>query len=210
MPYSQFTLPRVEQEFGLTSQVADLFPDVPPVPASAVLADGLTANTELALRQETEKARSELLVAPVLAELWRQSGRRLAVYSGAELDVDPARSLTGVCDFLVADAPLLMPVRPPIVVVVESKRYDVSSGYAQCAAEMVAAQELNRRANTGRQVVYGAVSNGTSWQFLRLVATTLQFDTRVYQLPDLDRILGILLSICGFGPAPLHPRPDSQ
>jgi hypothetical protein len=207
--YSKFTVPRVEREFGLTTGVADLFAGVPPVEPSAVLTDGLAANVELALRQETEKARSELIIAPVLAEVWRRADRRLAVFSGVLLDVDEARSLNGVCDFLITDSPPVVPVRAPILAVVESKRYELSSGYGQCAAALVAAPELNRRKGTGRDAVYGACTTGTEWQFLRLAAARLTLDARVYVLADLPRILGILLAVCGFGPAPLHPRPDA-
>lgn len=210
MAYSRFTLTRVEQDFGLTIGAADLFPAVPPVPPAPETARLLTRNLELAAAQGTEKASSELLIAPLLADLWELSGRLLAVYSGVELSVDPARELDGVCDFLITPAPQVVPVRAPVMAVVESKRYEVSSGYAQCAAEMVAALELNRREATGRTTVYGAATNGGEWQFLRLAGTRLDIDTRIHPISDPARILGILLAVCGFGPSPLHPRPDAS
>ena len=211
MPYSQFTLAAVRRDFGLAVGTStDLFASVPPVPPSPGVADTLRTYLPLALAQNNEKARSELLIAPLLADLWRQAGHRLAVFSGVELSVDPARSLTGVCDFLIAHPPQVEPVGPPILAVVEAKREDIPSGYGQCAAELVAALELNRQERTGRDVVYGCVSTGLEWRFLRLTGTALDIDVGLYLISDPARILGILLAVCGFGPAPLHPRPDAR
>ncbi len=211
MPYSQFTLAAVRRDFGLTVGTStDLFPAIPSPPPTDLLSATLARNLPLALAQNNEKARSELLIAPVMAELWSLSDYRLAVFSGVELNVDAARSLTGVCDFVVARPPQVEPVGPPIVVVVEAKKEDIPSGYGQCAAEMIAAQELNRRAATGQEAVYGCVSTGSEWRFLRLAAAQLDIDIRVYLISDPARILGILLAVCGFGPTPLHPRPDAK
>lgn len=211
MPYSQFSLADVRKQFGLTVRTStDLFPTVPPVPPSPAVVAVLDMNLPLAVAQNNEKARSELLIAPLLADLWRQSGYQLAVYSGVEFNVDPARFLTGVCDFLIAQPPQVEPVGPPILALVEAKKEDLPSGYGPCAAELVAALELNRREGTGREVVYGCVSTGTDWKFLRLTGSTLDIDLKLYLISDPAHILGIFLAVCGFGPAPLHPRPDAQ
>ena len=210
MPYSQFTLAAVRRDFGLTVGTStDLFPGVPPVPPSPAVAGILQTYLPLALAQSNEKARSELLIAPLLAELWRQAGHRLAVFSGVEFNVDAARSLTGVCDFLVAHPPQVEPVGPPILAVIEAKREDIPSGYGECAAELVAALEFNRHEKTGRETVYGCVSTGLEWRFLRLSGVTLDIDVSLYLITDPAAILGIFLAVCGFGPAPLHPRPES-
>lgn len=210
MPYSQFTFAEARRQFGLTVDTSsDLFRDVPPVAPSPAVVAGLETNMPLAVAQNNEKARSELLIAPLLADLWRQSGHRLAVYSGVEFNVDPSRSLAGVCDFLIARPPQVEPVGPPILALVEAKKEDIPSGYGQCAAELVAALELNRREATGREVVYGCVSTGTEWRFLRLAGSALDIDRSLYLIADPAHILGIFMAVCGFGPAPLHPRPDA-
>ena len=69
---------------------------------------------------------------------YNEPEKGLAVYSGQRLDVDPARGLTGECDYLLAVAPPVLPLRPPLLTVVEAKKADLDLGLGQCAAEMVA------------------------------------------------------------------------
>ena len=48
------------------------------------------------MAMNTEKARSEMIIAPILMEAVRLSGYRLNLFSGLTLDVDKERGLTGV------------------------------------------------------------------------------------------------------------------
>jgi hypothetical protein len=52
----------------------------------------------------TEKARSEFLIAPVLAELRRQTKHQISLFSGTEFNVDPERGLSGFCDYLISQS----------------------------------------------------------------------------------------------------------
>lgn len=71
MAYSNFTLPEVEEKFGLAiSTSGPLFPGVPPVVASQAVRYTLETFGQLALSVNTEKARSEWMIAPVLGEMW--------------------------------------------------------------------------------------------------------------------------------------------
>src|SRR5436305_1473037 len=161
MAYSDFTLQKAMADFGLTADTThDLFGQVPPVPFSPGHRATLQDSVPLALLIHTEKGRSELLVAPVLAELWRQTGRQISVYSGTALDVDPKAGLNGVCDFLIGRGPQLPALTPPFFVVVEAKRDDIPGSYGQCVAEMVAALRMNRQQNTGVETGYGCVTTG--------------------------------------------------
>src|SRR5688572_12562326 len=102
MSYSDFTLPRVQADFGLTVDTThDPFARVPPTPVGPVLQQTLERQAPVALMGNTEKARSEWLIAPLLGELWVRSGRRISVLSGIEFEVDPAVGLTGICEFLI-------------------------------------------------------------------------------------------------------------
>src|SRR4051794_16188381 len=108
MAYSSFTLQKVMQDFHITADATrDLFGTVAPVTVGATTRQVVEDNLPLTLLIANEKARSELIVAPVLAELWRRSGRRIGVFSGAALDVDLAAGLNGVCDFLISRTPQL-------------------------------------------------------------------------------------------------------
>ncbi len=48
---------------------------------------------------------------------------------------------------------------------VEAKQDNFEAGWAQCLAEMIAAQRLNE---TAQIIIYGIVSNGNLWQFGKL------------------------------------------
>ena len=194
MAYSNFTLADVMTQFGIAVDTSrDLFGHIAPVPLGAPTRQTIQDNLQLALLIGNEKARSELIVAPLLADLWRHTGRRISVFSGMALDVDVATGLNGVCDFLVGRAPQLPDVSPPLFVVVEAKKDDIQGAYGQCGAEMLAALQLNTRHGTGVGTVYGCVTTGALWRFLRLTGTQLDIDVIEYHVSQVDHIFGILL-----------------
>jgi hypothetical protein len=53
----------------------------------------------LALNINTEKARSELIIAPLLVELRRLLNREISLFSGIDFTVDENQNLNGFCDF---------------------------------------------------------------------------------------------------------------
>ena len=56
---------------------------------------------------------------------------------------------------------------------------------------MVAAQKFNRA--KGQELpIYGSVTTGTFWQFLKLTGQDLTIDVTEYSLNPIERILGIL------------------
>lgn len=194
MAYSSFTLAEVMTQFGIAVDTSrDLFGHVAPVPLGATVRQTIQDNLQLALLIGNEKARSELLVAQILAELWRHTQHRISLYSGVALDVDVPAGLNGVCDFLIGRAPQLPDVSPPLFVVVEAKKDDMQGAYGQCAAEMVAALRLNRQHATSFESVSGCVTTGTSWRFMQLTGTQLDIDLTEYLLTQIDHIFGILL-----------------
>lgn len=202
MAFSDFPYPDVVAQFGLTEDSADLFAGVPVRAAGPALLAFLGTNLTLANLINTEKARSELLVAPVLSELWRQAGGRINLFSGAEFPADPDARLTGFVDFLIGRGPQLPRVSAPVVVVFEAKRDNIAEGYGQCIAAMVGAQRFNRRAGTGVETIYGGITTGINWKFLRLGGTALTFDLTEYTVQQTDRLLGILAHMVGLPPAP--------
>jgi hypothetical protein len=73
MAYNDFTLEMLIDQFDLEVQEqSDLFADLPPVPISDLLRQSLQEYAPFALEIGTEKARSEFIIAPVLAEVRRQ------------------------------------------------------------------------------------------------------------------------------------------
>jgi hypothetical protein len=198
MSFRDFTLPKVQQDFGLALDTSQpLFAGVAPVPLSETLRRFLDEFRPLGMSLPTEKGRSELLVAPLLAEVWRRSEHRISLYSGVELNADEAAGLAGVCDFLLGRSPQLYFVEAPVVAVVEAKKDSIPEGLGQCAAQMVAVQRFNQKANNPLDPVYGCVTTGALWRFLRLSGKRLDIDLDEYQIAQADRILGVLLYCCG-------------
>ena len=63
------------------------------------------------------------------------------------------------------------------------------------------AQRFNQRTNAPVDSVFGCVTSGTAWKFLRLTGNTLTYDLIEYEFSQVDRILGILTHIVGPPPA---------
>jgi hypothetical protein len=80
-------------------------------------------------------------------------------------------------------------IEAPAIVLIEAKKVDLIAAWGQCAAEMFAAQKFNLSMGKEIAVIYGSVTTGMQWQFLKLSGTDLTIDTTQYPL---DRILGIL------------------
>lgn len=201
MAYSNFNILDVQRQFGLTIRTGiDLFPHVPPVDPGPTLTNVLAVYGQLGLTVNTEKARSEWLIAPVLGELWSRAPDQLCVLSGVDFTVDAEAGLNGVCDFLIGRGPQLPMVTAPVLVVVEAKNESVPSGQGQCAAELVAVQRFNRREGTEVATLYGVITIGDNWRFMRLVGRELTIDIREYLIADLAKLFGILLHVVGLNP----------
>lgn len=192
MAYADFSLDSVVSRFSLDLDQARLFPNLSPLPPTAWLTETLARGTALALI--SEKARSEFVVAPILLNVRELVQNRIAIYSGQRLDVDQAEGLAGECDFLLAASAPLPVIRAPVVSVIEAKKADIDLGLGQCAAQMVGSLRFNEQAGNSIGVVYGCVTTGEVWQFLRLEARRLTIDTERFYIDDLGRILAAFVT----------------
>ena len=82
-----------------------------------------------------------------------------------------------------------------MVTIVEAKNESIRSGLGQCIAEMVAAQIFNQREGNDSGDVYGVVTTGSNWRFLKLENTTVVIDVTEYFINQIDKIFGILLHL---------------
>lgn len=196
MAFSNFAYPDVLTTFALQEDSADVFANVPSLAPSEPLRAVLPTNRELASLMNTEKARSELLVAPLLSDLWGRFRGRLNMHSGVDFPADPAAELTGFVDFIIGRGPQLPRISPPVLLAFEAKRDSIVDGYGQCIAAMVGAQRYNHRAGLPIDPIYGCVTTGSLWKFLRLAGSRVTFDGPEYNLLQIDRLLGILAFIC--------------
>lgn len=195
MPYSDFTLAKVKKAFDLTtSEDTDIFAAVPELECSNYLAETLRYNVPLALASNSEKARSEMIIAPILIEVRKQLQSRFSLFSGIDFNVDAEKGLTGFCDFIISSGTERLFINAPVMMLVEAKREDIIAGLGQCVAEMVAAQIFNEREGNEIPVIYGTVTSGTNWKFLKLAGKVVEIDLVEYYLTDVNKILGILAS----------------
>src|SRR5687767_12258689 len=73
MAYSDFTLSDLKRSFSLTfNEQTDLFAPIPGIPIGDLLQTILQENIPLALAIHTEKARSEMILVPILVEVRRR------------------------------------------------------------------------------------------------------------------------------------------
>jgi hypothetical protein len=194
MAYNQFTLDDVKQKLGVTTREApELFAGIPPATPSPWLVDHLHDTVPLALAISTEKARSEFIIAPILLEVRKRREGTISLFSGTEFNVDEAKGLTGFCDWILGRSPEQLTVEAPVVAIVEAKNENIRQGIAQCLAELVAAREFNARRGSVGHELYGAVTTGDLWRFMRLRDSVAEVDLSQFHIQNLDRILGVLL-----------------
>jgi hypothetical protein len=101
MAYSDFSLRKVKQDFNLTLiEGGSFLPSIQSLAPSQLLIDQLADGVPLALATGSEKARSELIISPVLMEVRRQLDRQISLFSGEDFTIAPELGLSGTCDFL--------------------------------------------------------------------------------------------------------------
>ena len=206
MAFTDFTLDKVLDRFGLNPERHNLFPNLESIQPSAWLLETLRRSASMAFT--SEKSRSEFIIAPVLIEAREATGEVFSIYSGQRLDTDAAAGLIGECDFIFAKTPYIYVLRAPIVSIVEAtqarqvhlqgqeaKKQDIEAGIGQCAAQLVAAKQFNEQRNSSFSQLYGCVTTGEVWQFICLTENTLQLDTKRYSLEELPDLLAVFKRI---------------
>lgn len=202
MAYDDFTLDRVLGDFSLKLDVrTDLFGRVPEVVVRPSLRSYLDDGVPLAVDVNTDKMRGELITAPIVAEVWLMARRRISFFSGSEFDVSEVHGLTGNCGFILALSRLQLILSDPAVIIYEARNEDIGAGLGPCGAQMVAARMFNERDGHGPTTIYGAVTTGIHWRFLKLESNQLFVDSRDYYLDPVGKILGILWRCVGGDPA---------
>jgi hypothetical protein len=175
---------------GLNLKSGCIFDKTAPLAPSSLLKQLLELHIKQALA--TEKAKSEFIIAPILFEIARKNQNSVSFFSGYPLDVDKNIGLKGFCDFLFSKMPNSPIIDAPIFCIAEAKNDNLDKGTPQCIAEMYAARLFNKNKKKPIDVIYGCVTTGYLWQFLRLEGDTILQETTIYSLSDLNKILGIL------------------
>jgi len=129
---------------------------------------------------------SKKLLIDAICEEAIQEFKRLRIWKGASLEGDRA---SGYVDYLIAERKRYL--EAPMLCIIEAKKDDFEQGLAQCLVEMQACQWINHK--LGREIdVLGIVTNGTTWNFYKLVSSGQVYETAAHALGDLEVVLGWL------------------
>lgn len=198
MAYSKFSLKAVKEQLGIkVIEDTRLFnpEQIPKVPITEYLQMTLAEFAPLALSINTEKSRSEWIIAPVLAEVRKHYQNRISLFSGTTFNVDESRGLDGQCDYIFSLNPEQLYIVAPIIAIVEAKKEDIVGGVGQCISTMYAAHLFNEREQLSLPWVYGAITSGTTWKFLKLHGQTAYLDRDEYYLKEIEVLMGIFCTI---------------
>jgi hypothetical protein len=198
MAYNRFSLEKVVEQFGLTIKNTTESVVNKPIKtqqASQLLVETLKRNASLAKAIATEKALSEFIVAPILAEIREMSDNKISLFSGIELNLDAQQGLNGRCDFIISLGDNQFYLTAPVVTIVEAKKSILQNGYGQCIAEMVASQLFNERKERPLKTIYGVVTNGHNWQFMSLEAKIVTIENREFSIENVNELLSVLMKM---------------
>lgn len=197
MAYSQFSLKDIKEKLGLQlieDQSLIQRGTVEKIAISDHLKTTLRETAPLALAINTEKSRSEWIIAPILAELRKQLNNQISLFSGTAFNVDPSKGLEGQCDYIVSLNPEQFYLTAPILTIVEAKKENLVGGLGQCIATLYAASQFNQREGYPIEAIHGAVTTGSVWKFVKLVEQQAYIDLDEYYLKEIELLMGILIS----------------
>ena len=202
MPYNNPKLASALTDFRLQESYFPLFTDLEPIVPSDHLNLAIQSGQRIAIPGGGSKARSEFLVAPVLLELSCHYGDRLAVYSGCELSANlPDAGYYENYDFLLAQGVRRLTVSSPTLPLTFSNTDAMEKDFAQLVRQMVVVQYFQKQeaqtdADSSSAIkskhlgtVFGCVTTGEVWQFLRLEGNKLTIDRDRFYVERLDRLL---------------------
>ena len=134
-------------------------------------------------------ARCEAVIFPVLREVYKGYAEHYALWIRKAIAYDEV--LSGTPDYFISTRSELgkLVVGTPLIMLVEAKKNDFEQGWGQCLSELVAAQKINAEPDIP---VYGIVSDGTWWQFGRLVGDAFTQNRTSFSVDNLPALFGAI------------------
>ena len=86
-------------------------------------------------------------------------------------------------------------IETPLFCLIEAEDNDIEKNIPQCIAQMEGAKVYNEKEGKYLDVIFGCVTTGTEWQFLKLENKTCFIDEKRYYINDLPALLGVLQKI---------------
>lgn len=189
MSFSDFkTLSQVQQAYQIHYQESLFIPKQTAVLSSAFVED-LTFNINQLDVFSSEAARCELVILPVLREVYKKFAAQFSLWVQKPMNYTP--ELSGTPDYMVSKRSHLgkTVLEFPLLMLVEAKKNDFEQGWAQCLAELWAAQHLNQQPDLA---VYGIVSDGKYWEFGQLQQQHFIKNSESFSIDDLPELVAAL------------------
>ncbi len=198
MAYKDFRLSEIQSKFSIDTIYAEVWKksEVQLVKPSVYLSQGIASADLIPLT--TEKALSERILAPILAEIKATHIDQIQVFSGEIITADRSIGLNGEIDFLFVKKPYSTEPSAPIIAVTEAKIGRIDKAIPQAAAQMIGARIFNQLHGEPIETIHGVVTDGNTWRFLRLQDKTIFVDNIKYSLVEIEHILGIFKMIIEF------------
>ncbi len=188
--YSKFTYDDLDKLNIKVVKQTLTFDGMQAVEPSNLLTETLKRHLRMPLA--SEKAKCEFIITPILSDITERNINEITYFSGYNFNVSKELGLKGRCDYLLTYVPNSPRIEAPVLAVVEAKNDNLDEGIAQCIAQMFALRMFNERKGKPTPVVYGAVTFGLEWQFLRLEDQLVHLDTNIFYIKELPQILGVL------------------
>ena len=152
----------------------------------------------------SEASRSEIIISPLLRELYKKYYKTYAFWIQKSIFYDQV--LSGTPDYIFSTKSELgkTVLEKPLVIIIEAKKNDFQQGWGQCLAELVASQKLLGALSVGefnsprvapqdiQRPVYGIVTDGNLWQFGRLKRDIFTQNIENFTIDKLSRLYGAL------------------
>ena len=197
MAFSDFQKISEVQERFKVKYVEDDFLEAEPATPSAEFLQDFEFTREYLNVFSSEASRCEAIIFPVLKENYKAYADQYALWIKQSITYDDV--LNGTPDYFVSTRSELgkTVVGTPLILLVEAKKNDFEQGWGQCLAELVAAQKINAEKMDGGAAfpVYGIVTDGTLWQFGRLIGETFTQNKADFTLTNLSTLFGAVDSV---------------
>ena len=186
------TIPEVQERFGIKYSENDFFSVEAPLSPSDQFLQEFEFTRQHINIFGSEAARCEAVIFPVLREVYKGYADHYALWIKESIVYD--ETLSGTPDYLISTKSELgkLIVGTPLIILVEAKKNDFEQGWGQCLAELVAAQKIN---NDPAFPVYGIVTDGTLWEFGRLVGDSFMRNRTNFTLANLPILFGAVNSV---------------
>jgi len=134
----------------------------------------------------------------IIGTMRHRNNKFFTIYSGDVLIADEEKGLKGECDFILSKDVGTFDINYPIIQIVEAKKNDVELGVPQCAAQLIGAKIYNEKKGVKLDKIYGCVTTGNEWLFMKFEGDCIKINTKVYYLIEIDNILGIFQRIINY------------